>query len=200
MQGILRLLDTNTTGSSCLYESAVARRWDIAELLLDAGGEELAWLEVSEGDSLMLHAEEEGELAIVQRMLLLCGPQVALIPGQSWGLSRSSTHLAASGGHPEVLQVLLTAAQELLREVDNNCWTCLHVAASAGNLAVLEVLLSAAPELLREVDKNGRSCLHVTVNARRVQVVELARARGLVPASDSMPERADTSGHERGDG
>ena len=104
------LLHTDANCSSCLYESDQARQWDIAELLLNVGGMDLAQLEIIEGDSLMLHTAEEGELAIVRRMLLLCGPHVALIPGQISGLSRSSTHFGSSGGHPEVLQVLLVSA------------------------------------------------------------------------------------------
>ena len=43
------LLHTDWNNVSCLYESTVARRWDITELLLDAGGEDLALLEVVEG-------------------------------------------------------------------------------------------------------------------------------------------------------
>ena len=99
------LLHTDANGSSCLYERPQARRWDIAKLLLDVGGMDLARLEIVEGDSLMLHAAEEGELAMVRRMLLLCSPQVELIPGHISGLSRSIAHFAVSGGHPEVLQV-----------------------------------------------------------------------------------------------
>jgi len=125
----------------------------------------------------MLHAVEEGELAIVQRMLLLCGPQVALIPGQISGLSRSSAHFAASGGHPEVLQVLLAAAPELLQEVDENGWTCLHAAVNARRVQVVESLFGLGDaRLLAMQCRIGRTPLQMSMAMGESAITTLLHA------------------------
>jgi len=164
-------------GETLLHVAAQCNSAAAVDALLDAGRHaEMLLLSPDErGANCLSVAAAAGSEAAVRSLLRWCEhrPQLRkrlLLDTSATGAS--SAHAAASAGHLAVLEVLLAAAPELLRGVDDDGRSCLHAAAFAGHLAVLEVLLAAAPELLREVDNDGRSCLHVAVYAGRVQVVE----------------------------
>lgn len=81
--------------------------------------------------------------------------------------------VAASQGHEEFVDKLLTLNPELAQASDSQNRSALHVAATKGHVEVVKVLLNKlGPNICYSRDRDGQAPLHVAATNGKVQVVE----------------------------
>ena len=169
-------------GQTLLHCAAQCNSAAAVEALLDAGRHaELLLLSPDEtGANCLSVAAAAGSEAAVRSLLRWCEhrPQVRqLLLLDTSATGRTSAHLAASGGHLAVLEVLLAAAPELLRAADDNGRSCLHVAVEARRVRVVESLLElGGARLLAMRCRRGQTPLDMSVAMGESTIMALLRA------------------------
>jgi hypothetical protein len=169
-------------GQTLLHCAAQCNSAAAVEALLDAGRHaELLLLSPDEtGANCLSVAAAAGSEAAVRSLLRWCEhrPQVRqLLLLDTSATGRTSAHLAASGGHLAVLEVLLAAAPELLRAADDSGRTCLHVAVAARRVRVVESLLGlGGARLLAMRCRRGQTPLDMSVAMGESTITALLRA------------------------
>lgn len=170
-------------GQTLLHVAAQCNSAAAVDALLDAGRHAELLLLSSDrerGASCLSVAAAAGSEAAVRSLLRWCEhrPQLRkrlLLDTSATGAS--SAHAAASAGHLAVLEVLLAAAPELLREVDNDGRSCLHVAVYAGHAQVVESLLGlGGARLLATRCRKGQTPLDMSVAMGADRITALLRA------------------------
>ncbi|KDO83088.1 hypothetical protein CISIN_1g026440mg [Citrus sinensis] len=92
---------------------------------------------------------------------------------------RTLLHVAASCGHPEVVEILLSVDESanVVNAVDEEGWAPIHSAASIGNVTIVEMLLSKGADVNLKND-GGRTALHYAASKGWLKIVELLISRG----------------------
>ncbi|RDY14728.1 Ankyrin repeat-containing protein ITN1, partial [Mucuna pruriens] len=80
---------------------------------------------------------------------------------------------AATRGHTEVVNELLSKDCSLLEIARSNGKNALHLAARQGHVDIVKALLSKDPQLARRTDKKGQTALHMAVKGQSCDVVKL---------------------------
>ncbi|PRW58228.1 ankycorbin isoform X1 [Chlorella sorokiniana] len=125
------------------------------------------------GDSL-LHVAAGGQMPghlAAMRLLLRLSPELTMAHGDGGYLA---LHLAAEGGSPESVSLLLHAGpQAATWAAEQDGRIPLHVASLRGNAEVVELLLAAAPETAIWPDHDsGANSLHLAAQRGHVATME----------------------------
>lgn len=80
---------------------------------------------------------------------------------------------AATRGHTEVVNELLSKDGSSLEISRSNGKNALHFAARQGHVEVVKALLCKDPQLARRTDKKGQTALHMAVKGQSCDVVKL---------------------------
>ncbi|EEF30559.1 ankyrin repeat-containing protein, putative [Ricinus communis] len=102
----------------------------------------------------------------------------------------TALHTAATQGHIEVVNFLLSAGSSLAAIARSNGKTALHSAARNGHLEVVRALVAMEPAIVTRIDKKGQTALHMAVKGQNVEVVE-----ELINAEPSSVNMVDTKGN-----
>lgn len=120
-------------------------------------------------------------------LLMEAHPELAMTVDLS---NTTALHTAATQGHIEVVNFLLSVGSGLATIARSNGKTALHSAARNGHLEVVRALVAMEPGIVTRIDKKGQTALHMAVKGQNVEVVaELIRAE---PSSVNM---VDTKGN-----
>lgn len=85
-------------------------------------------------------------------------------------LGYTALHLAARGGHPDVLRILLENRADIEARTNNREWRALHLAAAGGHEAVVRLLLQHGASTYADA-KGGMKALHLAVEGGHDGVV-----------------------------
>ena len=161
-------------GWTPLHVAAQAGQIDTLKVLLEAGGSPESKLE-SGGTPLYL-AAEQGFLAAIE-ILFRYRPNMDPAPLRSEG--RTPHHVAAAGGHLEVLEYLEVKCKDVGPDEDGNL--PIHLAASGGHLPTVEHLSDESN--ITAMNKNKRLPIHsAAANGHLLTVqrlVQLGRKVGV---------------------
>lgn len=80
---------------------------------------------------------------------------------------------AATRGHTEVVNELLSKDCSLLEISRSNGKNALHLTVRQGHVEIVKALLSKDPQLARRTDKKGQTALHMAVKGQSCEVVKL---------------------------
>ena len=72
---------------------------------------------------------------------------------------KSTLHIVVSGGHLDLLKILLKKFRADWRATDDWGWTALHEAAVSGNKEIIRFLMRECRDLVNQKDKLGRTPL-----------------------------------------
>ena len=72
---------------------------------------------------------------------------------------KSTLHVVVSGGHLDLLKILLKKFKADWRATDDWGWTALHEAAVSGNKEIIRFLMRECRDLVNQKDKLGRTPL-----------------------------------------
>ncbi|XP_053715593.1 transient receptor potential cation channel subfamily A member 1b [Synchiropus splendidus] len=119
-------------------------------------------------------AAQYGRINTCHKLLETIKDSRLLNEGDEKGLT--PLHLAASGGHSKVVELLLRKGA--LFHCDYKGWTCLHHAASEGYTQTMEKILAANVKLMDKTDEDGNTALHVAAKHGHVAAVRMMLNRG----------------------
>ena len=116
-----------------------------------------------------------GRLAFVRALL----DTFAVNPNQQTNGGQTALHYAASKGHLEICQFLLSNSDTMLLK-DKQGWTPAYRAVTAGRPDILSCLLSASNNIkhIDDRDAEGNTLLHVAVQEGSGSCVKLLRELG----------------------
>ncbi|KAI5621888.1 transient receptor potential cation channel, subfamily N, member 1, partial [Silurus asotus] len=114
-------------------------------------------------------AAAKGNVVIIRELLMLHKSGLDILHNKVNCRGSGPLHLAAAGGHTEVVKLLLDAGASATEE-DSEGMTALHLAAQNGHIHILEVLKSKV-SLQVTGKKNLRTALHVAACFGQVDFV-----------------------------
>ncbi|MEL6831502.1 MAG: ankyrin repeat domain-containing protein [Bacteroidota bacterium] len=141
---------TNDWGFTPLMLAANENHSEIARVLIEAGAE-VNYVN-DDGWTALIEAADEGAYATA-KVLINAGADVNLKGASN---ARSAAAMAASEGHPQILQLLLDNGASWNGGLGSQ--TPLHLAAEEGQIAVLEMLVKEGADL-NVKDEHGRTAL-----------------------------------------
>ncbi|XP_067112346.1 transient receptor potential cation channel, subfamily N, member 1 [Osmerus mordax] len=153
-------------GQTPLHLAAESDHSEVVQLFLRQRPE-LATLANMEGATCTHIAAAKGSLAVTRELLSFSLGGAGALDYKAHG--SGPLHLASSGGHAEVVKVLLEAGAPPLLE-DAEGMTAVHLAARRGHTHLLEVLKHSL-SLSISSTKTGLSALHVAACHGQVEVV-----------------------------
>ncbi|GMP65508.1 hypothetical protein CsSME_00026259 [Camellia sinensis var. sinensis] len=156
-RGIAILRMRNKWGNTVLHEAVRNHNLRVAEFLIkvDPG---LACFENNTGESPLYLAARDGMLTIVKRILMAaCSSAYGGSDGQT------ALHATIVEGHSDVMEALVRAKPELIKEADHHGRTPLYYAASMGDRRTVQRLLSHRHSI------HVRSRWAVTTSCRGIQ-------------------------------
>ncbi|KAK6229641.1 hypothetical protein QUC31_001880 [Theobroma cacao] len=156
----------NRENSTVLHEAVRNGHLCVVQLLLKVDPK-LASLENSAGESPLYLAAREGMLEIVNEILTS-----TTAPAHGGSEGQTALHAAVIERHHGIMQVLLRAKPELIREVDHHGRTCLYYAASLGDNNTVKQLLELDNTVAYVLDKHGHSPLHVAASSGHVNIIK----------------------------
>lgn len=115
----------------------------------------------------------DGQLEIV-RLLLEKGADVTIVGNYGW----TPLHFAASRGHTDVVQVLLSEKGVDVKIVNEHGQTPLHCAAACGHAKIVQVLLSANSDPY-SLDFHNFQSLHMAARRANIEIVRLLLNDGI---------------------
>ncbi|XP_059366352.1 serine/threonine-protein phosphatase 6 regulatory ankyrin repeat subunit B-like [Carassius carassius] len=147
----------------------------------------LAQLANMEGATCTHIAAAKGSVAVIKELLLFTqGP--ATLNNKAKGLC--PLHLAAAGGHTEVVKVLLDAGASVTEE-DADGMTAIHLAAKNGHTHILEVLKDSV-SLKIQSSKTGLTALHVAACFGQVDFVREILTKVPATIRSEFPTNSDS--------
>jgi hypothetical protein len=90
----------------------------------------------------------------------------------------SLIHIAAAGGHAEIIRLLLAWTPAMADRQNNEQATPLHAAAAHGREAAVRALLELKPQFLEAKDWQGNTALHLAANNGHAETVALLVEKG----------------------
>ncbi|XP_043088850.1 transient receptor potential cation channel, subfamily N, member 1 isoform X2 [Puntigrus tetrazona] len=157
---------TDIRGQTPLHLAAENDHSEVVKLFLRQRPE-LAMLANVEGASCTHIAADKGSLAVIKELLLFNQGGPVTLNNKANGLC--PLHLAAAGGHTEVVKVLLDSGASVTEE-DTEGMTAIHLAAKYGHTHILEVLKGSV-SLKIQSSKTGLTALHVAACFGQVDFV-----------------------------
>lgn len=119
-----------------------------------------------------LRAAQEGNVQVVQQLLLQTHNGVNLAVLATDGVHGTALHAASRHGHDRVVAVLLQAGADVhARTAAAGAWQPLHQACRAGHARVVQQLLTAGADCGARL-ANGQSPLHLAACAGHLDVVQ----------------------------
>ncbi|XVE50541.1 hypothetical protein DITRI_Ditri01bG0171000 [Diplodiscus trichospermus] len=156
----------NKENNTILHEAVRNGHLSLVKLLLKVDPK-LACLENFSCESPLYLAAGEGMLKIVKEILISTNNSAA--HGGSEG--QTALHAAVIEMHHGIMQALLKAKPQLIKEVDYHGRTSLHYAASLRDLKTAKQLLELDNTVAYILDKHGHSPLHVAASNGHINVV-----------------------------
>lgn len=182
-------------GQTPLHLAAESDHSEVVKLFL-RHRPELATLANMEGATCAHIAAAKGSASVIRELLMFS-------PGGPLALNNKANgvcplHLAAAGGHTEVLKVLLEAGASVTEE-DLEGMTAIHLAAKNGHTHILEALKGSV-SLKIQSSKTGLTALHVAARFGQVDFVREILTK--VPATirsefPSNSSKDDVKRHEQ---
>nr|XP_055076899.1 transient receptor potential cation channel, subfamily N, member 1 isoform X1 [Misgurnus anguillicaudatus] len=157
---------TDIHGQTPLHLAAENDHSEVVKLIL-RHRPELATLANVEGATCTHIAAAQGSVAVIKELLIFNQGGLVTLNSKANGLC--PLHLAAAGGHTEVVKVLLDAGASVTEE-DTEGMTAVHLAAKNGHTHILEVLKSSI-SLKIQSSKTGLTALHVAACFGQLDVV-----------------------------
>ncbi|KAI7798397.1 transient receptor potential cation channel [Triplophysa rosa] len=189
---------TDIHGQTPLHLAAENDHSEVVKLFL-RHRPELATLANMEGATCAHIAAAQGSAAVIKELLMFNQGRLITLNHKANGLC--PLHLAAAGGHTEVVKVLLDAGASVTEE-DTEGMTAVHLAAKNGHTHILEVLKSSV-SLKIQSSKTGLTPLHVAACfgqldfVREMLIKVPATIRSEVPvASGNSSGRDDMKRHQ----
>ncbi|KAI3447649.1 hypothetical protein Pfo_004314 [Paulownia fortunei] len=143
--------------------------------------------EVNElGETALFTAAEKGCIDVVKELLPYTTKEGIRTKNKS---SFDPLHIAASGGHHDIVQILLEHDPELSKTVGQSNATPLISAATKGHLVVVNELLSKDSSLLEIPRSNGKNALHLAARQGHADVV-----KALLEKDPQLARRTDKKG------
>ncbi|XP_041932384.1 transient receptor potential cation channel, subfamily N, member 1 [Alosa sapidissima] len=157
---------TDIHGQTPLHLAAENDHSEVVQLFLKHRPE-LATLANVEGATCTHIAAAKGSVAVIRELLKFNQGGVSTLHNKANG--SCPLHLAAAGGHTEVVKVLLEAGASAADE-DVEGMTAIHLAARSGHIHILEVLKNNI-SLKISSSKTGLTALHVAACFGQVEFV-----------------------------
>ncbi|KAF8414082.1 hypothetical protein HHK36_002081 [Tetracentron sinense] len=156
----------NMDNSTVLHEAVQNSHLGVVKLLTVADPE-LSCFTNNFSESPLYLAVREGSLDIVKQILL---------SSQSWAHGgpdgQTALHLAIVEEHLDILETLLRAKPQLIKEADACGRNPLHYAASSGDCKMVRRLLEYDSSIAYLLDKDGLSPLHVAASKGHIGVIK----------------------------
>ncbi|KAL7216958.1 hypothetical protein ACSBR1_028815 [Camellia fascicularis] len=161
---ILRM--RNKWGNTVLHEAVRNHSIRVAEFLMkvDPG---LACFESNMGESPLCLTARDGMLEIVN--LLLMAARYSAYGGSD---GQTALHAAIAEGHFDVIEALVRAKPELIKEADHHGRTPLYYAASMGDHRTVQRLLQLDTDIAYMSDKEGLSPFHVAAYRGHTNIIK----------------------------
>ncbi|KAF5748260.1 putative Ankyrin repeat family protein [Tripterygium wilfordii] len=156
----------NDSMETPLHEACREGRSEIMRVLVETD----PWLVYkfnTRGQSVLFVACERGRLDVVKHLL----NYPVLLTSEVDALT-TSLHVAASGGHTDIMKLILQARPDFARKKDINGCTPLHLCCSKGHLDITRELLRLDPNLSCLQDNEGRTPLHWAAIKGRVAIID----------------------------
>uniref|UniRef100_A0A8B9GR40 Ion transport domain-containing protein n=1 Tax=Astyanax mexicanus TaxID=7994 RepID=A0A8B9GR40_ASTMX len=188
---------TDIHGQTPLHLAAENDHSEVVKLFLKHRPE-LATLASVEGATCTHIAAAKGSVAVIRELLKFSQGGLTTLHSKANG--SCPLHLAAAGGHTEVVKVLLEAGASAAEE-DSEGMTAVHLAARSGHTHILEVLKASVPLKIIS-SKTGLTALHVAASFGQVDFVReiltrvSAAIRSELPAGSASISRDGTLKHQ----
>ncbi|XP_049331691.1 transient receptor potential cation channel, subfamily N, member 1 [Astyanax mexicanus] len=188
---------TDIHGQTPLHLAAENDHSEVVKLFLKHRPE-LATLASVEGATCTHIAAAKGSVAVIRELLKFSQGGLTTLHSKANG--SCPLHLAAAGGHTEVVKVLLEAGASAAEE-DSEGMTAVHLAARSGHTHILEVLKASVPLKIIS-SKTGLTALHVAASFGQVDFVReiltrvSAAIRSELPAGSAGISRDGTLKHQ----
>uniref|UniRef100_K7FN42 Uncharacterized protein n=1 Tax=Pelodiscus sinensis TaxID=13735 RepID=K7FN42_PELSI len=137
-----------------------------------------------EGSTCAHLAASKGSVAVIKELLKF--NKVGATTARNKTNNSTPLHLAAAGGHCEVVTVLLQTGASAVEE-DGEGMTAIHLAAKHGHLSVLEALKGSVSLSIAST-KTGFTALHVAARYGQLDFVRDMLARGLAAMRSEPPQ------------
>ncbi|NP_899192.1 transient receptor potential cation channel, subfamily N, member 1 [Danio rerio] len=157
---------TDSRGQTPLHLAAESDHSEVVKLFLRLRPE-LSTLANEDGSTCTHIAAAKGSVSVIRELLMFNQGGVGTLNHKAHGLC--PLHLAAAGGHAEVVKVLLEAGASVTEE-DAEGMTAVHLAAKHGHTHILEVLRGSVP-LKIQSSKTGFTALHVAASFGQMNFV-----------------------------
>ncbi|CAI9267887.1 unnamed protein product [Lactuca saligna] len=118
------------------------------------------------GESVLFVACERGKLQVVKHLI-----EFQWLLMHELDAFMCSIHVAAAGGHTEIVKEILKVRPEFARKYNSEGYSALHLACSRGQLDTTRELLWSDPDLLYLRDHNGWTPLHWASMKGRVGII-----------------------------
>ncbi|XP_026785883.3 transient receptor potential cation channel, subfamily N, member 1 [Pangasianodon hypophthalmus] len=182
---------TDIHGQTPVHLAAENDHSDIVKFFLKHRAE-LATLANIEGATCINIAAAKGSVAVIRELLKFSRGGLTILHNKANG--SCPLHLAAAGGHTEVVKVLLDAGASAIEE-DLEGMTAVHLAARNGHIHILEVL-NASVSLEIRSSKTGLTALHVAACFGQVEVVREILTKVPATTCSEPPSRDATRKHQ----
>ncbi|KAM7493310.1 hypothetical protein LguiB_027919 [Lonicera macranthoides] len=156
----------NGEAETPLHEACREGHVEVVKVLLDADLS-AAYKLNRRDESVMFVACERGWVEVVKKLLNLPWLLMLEVDGVT-----TSLHVAAEGGHTEIVKELLLKRPDFARKITSNGSTPLHLACSKGHLEVTRELLKLEIDLSSLQDHQGKTPLHCAAIRGRLNIID----------------------------
>ncbi|KAI5621887.1 transient receptor potential cation channel, subfamily N, member 1, partial [Silurus asotus] len=163
-----KVTDKDIHGQTPLYLAVENDHSDVVKLFLKHSSKLSTPLN-TEGAKCINIAAAKGNVAVIRELLRFQKSGLDILQSKVDCRGSGPLHLAAAGGHTEVVKLLLDAGASATEE-DSEGMTALHLAAQNGHIHILEVLKSKV-SLQVTGKKKIRTALHVAARFGQVDFV-----------------------------
>ncbi|XP_071836319.1 uncharacterized protein [Apostichopus japonicus] len=157
---------TDIHGQTPLHLAAENDHAEIVKLFLKYKPE-LVTMANADGSTCAHIAASKGSVAVIKELLRF--NRSGVCSARNKKKDSTALHLAASGGHSQVVSVLLEAGASPTEETSDGL-TAIHLAAKEGHVSVLEVLKGKVPWNAPSV-KSGLTALHIAAHTGQIDFV-----------------------------
>ncbi|KAF5938867.1 hypothetical protein HYC85_023126, partial [Camellia sinensis] len=149
-----------------LHEACREGQVEIMRMLLETDPR-VAYKVNKYDESVLFVGCEKGRLEVVKHLLSF--PWLLML---ELDMLTSSLHVAASGGHTEIVKEILKERPDFASKTDSHGCSPLHLACGKGHLEITRELLRSDSDLSSLQDHEGRTPLHWAAIKGRVNIVD----------------------------